>query len=322
MVRFLKKIVAISLALLVLSACSTTSKSQSTADPDAKHIGILQYVEHPSLSASREGFIDELAKEGYVDGQNIVIDYKNAQGDQSNLQAISEKLIRQNDLVLGIATTAAQSLASLSTETPILFTDVTDPISASLVKTMKQPGGIATGTSDMTPIKKQVELLQEVLPDIKTVGIMYTTSERNSEVQVEEAKKRFKQAGIKTIVKGISSTNDVQDTAKSLMSKSEALFIPTDNTIVSSINLVTALSKEMKIPVIGGSADVVEQGVLFTYGADYESLGRQTAKMAIKLLNGAKPSELPAEYPADVNVVVNKEMAKELGIDLSAITSK
>lgn len=172
----------------------------------------------------------------------------------------------------------------------------------------------------MAPIAKQVELLKEVLPNVKKVGIMYTTSERNSEVQVNQAKKLFKKAGIETVVKGISSTNDVQDTAKSLMSKSDALFIPTDNTIVSSINLVTELSKEMKVPVIGGSADVVEQGVLFTYGADYESLGRQTAKMAIQILKGKKPAEIPAEYPKAVKVVVNKKMAKLLGIDVSHIT--
>ena len=141
MKRFLKGLLALSAAVLVLSACSSTSESEKTADKDAKHIGILQYVEHPSLTASRKGFIDELKKEGYVNGKNIVIDYKNAQGDQSNLQSISEKLIRKNDLVLGIATTAAQSLASLSTDVPILFTDVTDPVSASLVKSMKHPGG-------------------------------------------------------------------------------------------------------------------------------------------------------------------------------------
>ncbi|MCS4487880.1 ABC transporter substrate-binding protein [Streptococcus sciuri] len=321
MKRFLKGLLVLIIAVAGLSACSSTSEREKTADRSAKHIGILQYVEHPSLSASRKGFIDELKKEGYVDGKNIVIDYKNAQGDQSNLQSISEKLIRKNDIVLGIATTAAQSLASLSTDVPIIFTDVTDPVSASLVKSMKYPGGIATGTSDMAPIAKQVTLLKKVIPNVKKVGIMYTTSERNSEVQVNQAKKLFKKAGIETVIKGISSTNDVQDTAKSLMSKCDVLFIPTDNTIVSSINLVTELSKEMKVPVIGGSADVVEQGVLFTYGADYESLGRQTAKMAIQILKGKKPSDVPSEYPKEVKVVVNKKIAKYLGIDVSQITN-
>lgn len=184
---------------------------------------------------------------------------------------------------------------------------------------MEKPGGNATGTSDMSPIAKQVELLQTVMPDVKKVGIMYTTNERNSEVQVKEAEAAFKKAGIETLTKGISSTNDVQDTAKSLMNQTEVLFIPTDNTIVSSITLITDLSKEMKIPVVGGSADVVSEGVLFSYGADYKALGRQTAKLAVKILEGEKPSDVPAEYPDTLKVVVNEEMAKTLGIDVSSI---
>ena len=315
MKRNMAAIMALMLAVLTLFGCSS---SKSTSD-DVVHIGILQYVEHQSLTAARKGFVDELKKEGYVDGDNIVIDYENAQGDQSNLQTISTNLIANNDLVLGIATPAAQTLANLSTNVPVLFTAVTDPVSAKLVDSMENPGGIATGTSDMSPISKQVELLQKVMPNVKKVGIMYTTNERNSEVQVEEAKEAFAKAGIEVITKGISSTNDVQDTAKSLMSQTEVLFIPTDNMIVSAISLITELSKETKIPVVGGSADVVEQGVLFTYGANYEALGRQTAKLAIRILEGEDVSDVAAEYPERLNVVTNDEMAETLGIDLSSI---
>ncbi|CBZ47311.1 ABC superfamily ATP binding cassette transporter substrate binding/membrane-spanning protein [Streptococcus gallolyticus subsp. gallolyticus ATCC BAA-2069] len=315
MKRNMAAIMALMLAVLTLFGCSS---SKSTSD-DVIHIGILQYVEHQSLTAARKGFVDELKKEGYVDGDNIVIDYENAQGDQSNLQTISTNLIANNDLVLGIATPAAQTLANLSTDVPVLFTAVTDPVSAKLVDSMENPGGIATGTSDMSPISKQVELLQKVMPNVKKVGIMYTTNERNSEVQVEEAKEAFAKAGIEVITKGISSTNDVQDTAKSLMSQTEVLFIPTDNMIVSAISLITELSKETKIPVVGGSADVVEQGVLFTYGANYEALGRQTAKLAIRILEGEDVSDVAAEYPETLNVVTNDEMAETLGIDLSSI---
>ncbi|MEX2784771.1 ABC transporter substrate-binding protein [Streptococcus sp. H49] len=319
MKRLMKTVCGLGLACLLLAACSQKSDSSKTAASDAKHIGILQYVEHESLTAARKGFIDELEQEGYVDGDNIVIDYENAQGDQANLQTISESLVQDNDLVLGIATPAAQALATASSDVPILFTAVTDPVSAKLVDSMEKPGSNVTGTSDLSPIDKQVELLQEVLPDVKKVGIMYTTNERNSEVQVEDAKKAFKAAGIETVVKGISSTNDVQDTAKSLMNQTEVLFIPTDNTIVSSISLITDLSKEMKVPVVGGSADVVESGVLFSYGADYEALGRQTAQLAVKILEGEEPDKIAAEYPDTLQVVVNDEMAETLGIDISAI---
>ncbi len=306
---------AVMLAALTLGGCS----SSKNANKDVVHIGILQYVEHPSLSAARKGFVAELKNEGYVDGKNLKLDYENAQGDQSNLQTISTNLLSNNDLVLGIATPAAQTLSNLSTDVPVLFTAVTDPVSAKLVKTMENPEGIATGTSDMSPISKQVELLQKVMPNVKKVGIMYTTNERNSEVQVEEAQKEFAKAGIDVLTKGISSTNDVQDTAKSLMSQTQVLFIPTDNMIVSAISLITELSKEMKVPVVGGSADIVEQGVLFTYGANYEALGRQTAKLAVRIIKGEDVSKVSAEYPKTLNVVANDDMAKTLGIDLTSI---
>jgi putative ABC transport system permease protein len=204
MKKCLATLMAVMLAALTLGGCS----SSKNANKDVVHIGILQYVEHPSLSAARKGFVAELKKEGYVDGKNLKLDYENAQGDQSNLQTISTNLLSNNDLVLGIATPAAQTLSNLSTDVPVLFTAVTDPVSAKLVDTMETPNGIATGTSDMSPISKQVELLQKVMPNVKKVGIMYTTNERNSEVQVEEAQKEFAKAGIDVLTKGISSTND------------------------------------------------------------------------------------------------------------------
>ena len=314
MKKIIISLVSLMVAMLALVGCATSNDSKEQV-----RIGILQYVEHDALSGARKGFIAELEEQGYVDGKNIRIDYQNAQGEQSNLQTIAEKLLSNNDLVLGIATPAAQALADLSTKTPILFTAVTDPVSAKLVASMEHVGGLATGTSDRSPVKKQVELLKKVLPNLKKVGIMYTTNERNSEVQVEEAEAVFKAAGIETITKGISSTNDVQDTTRSLMSQAEVLFIPADNTIVSAINLVTDLSKEMKVPVVGGAVDVVDDGVLFTYGADFEALGRQTAKLAIRIMNGEKVGDIPAEQPEVLNVVVNEEMAKSLDIDITPI---
>ena len=314
MKKTLLSLVSLAMALLLVAGCSSSKKSEKQV-----HIGILQYVEHESLTAARKGFENELKDQGYIDGKNIKIDYQNAQGDQSNLQTISTSLLSKNDLVLGIATPAAQSLVNLSTDTPILFTAITDPVSAKLVKSMDKVGGLATGTSDRVSAKKQVALLKKVMPNLKKVGIMYTTNERNSEIQVQEAEAAFKEAGIETVVKGISSTNDVQDTTKSLMSQTEALFIPADNTIVSAITLVTDLSKEMKVPVVGGSVDVVDDGVLFTYGADFEALGRQTAKMAIRIMNGEKVDDISAEDPETLKAVANKEMAQLLGIDISAI---
>ncbi|HHT7720959.1 TPA: ABC transporter substrate-binding protein [Streptococcus suis] len=317
--KLVKKLATISVAsmgLLTLAACSSSSEQASS---DVVKVGVLQYMEHESLTAAREGFVAELEANGYKEGEKLVLDYQNAQGDQANLQTISEQLIDGNDIVLAIATPSAQSLATVSTETPIVFTAVTDPLSADLVESIEKPGGLLTGTSDQAPIDKQVELLGQAVPDAKTVGILYTTSERNSEVQVEQAKELLEKAGYKVVVKGITSSNEVQDAATSLMKDVDALFIPTDNTVASTMTMIGELSVEHKVPVIGGSTDMVDEGGLLTYGTNYEALGRQTAKMAIKIIEGANVSETAVEYPETVSLHVNEEMAKKLGIDTSKL---
>ncbi|HEM6205005.1 TPA: ABC transporter substrate-binding protein [Streptococcus suis] len=317
--KLVKKLATISVAsigLLTLAACSSSSEQASS---DVVKVGVLQYMEHESLTAAREGFVAELEANGYKEGEKLVLDYQNAQGDQANLQTISEQLIDGNDIVLAIATPSAQSLATVSTETPIVFTAVTDPLSADLVESIEKPGGLLTGTSDQAPIDKQVELLGQAVPDAKTVGILYTTSERNSEVQVEQAKELLEKAGYKVVVKGITSSNEVQDAATSLMKDVDALFIPTDNTVASTMTMIGELSVEHKVPVIGGSTDMVDEGGLLTYGTNYEALGRQTAKMAIKIIEGANVSETAVEYPETVSLHVNEEMAQKLGIDTSKL---
>ncbi|CYV11229.1 ABC transporter substrate-binding protein [Streptococcus suis] len=317
--KLVKKLATISVAsmgLLTLAACSSSSEQASS---DVVKVGVLQYMEHESLTAAREGFVAELEANGYKEGEKLVLDYQNAQGDQAILQTISEKLIDGNDIVLAIATPSAQSLATVSAETPIVFTAVTDPLSADLVESIEKPGGLLTGTSDQAPIDKQVELLGQAVPDAKTVGILYTTSERNSEVQVEQAKELLEKAGYKVVVKGITSSNEVQDATTSLMKDVDALFIPTDNTVASTMTMIGELSVEHKVPVIGGSTDMVDEGGLLTYGTNYVALGRQTAKMAIKIIEGANVSETAVEYPETVSLHVNEEMAQKLGIDTSKL---
>ncbi|HEM6083749.1 TPA: ABC transporter substrate-binding protein [Streptococcus suis] len=318
--KLVKKLATVSLAsisALTLAACSSSSDQAST---ETVKVGVLQYMEHESLTAAREGFVAELEANGYKEGEKLVLDYQNAQGDQANLQTISEQLIGGNDIVLAIATPSAQSLATVSTETPIVFTAVTDPLSADLVESIEKPGGLLTGTSDQAPIDKQVELLGQAVPDAKTVGILYTTSERNSEVQVEQAKELLEKAGYKVVVKGITSTNEVQDATTSLMKYVDALFIPTDNTVASTMTMIGELSVEHKVPVIGGSTDMVDEGGLLTYGTNYEALGRQTAKMAIEIIEGADVSETAVEYPETVSLLVNEEMAQKLGIDTANLS--
>ncbi|WP_228099283.1 MULTISPECIES: ABC transporter substrate-binding protein [unclassified Granulicatella] len=313
-----KWILRVGLFISAISIVMACSSKQSEHDVKQK-IGILQYIEHNALDAVNRGFVEELKVLGYEDGKNIVIQQKNASGDQSNLQTIAEKMVSDNDVILAIATPAAQAVAAQSDSKPILFTAVTDPISAELVESMEKPGANVTGTSDQTSVNKQVALLKKLLPQVKKVGILYTTNERNSEIQSKLAKDVLEQAGYETILKGISHSNDVQDAARSILSQSDAVYITTDNVISSTINLVVEASLEKKVPVFGGSETDVKAGVLFSYGTNYDKLGRQTAHLAVKVLKGEKVENIPAEYPKDLDVLVNEETAKAFQIDTTTI---
>lgn len=311
----LKKLAGIGLTGLLLGACGNSTSTANNENEEVK-IGILQFMEHNSLNAAREGFVDELAKAGYQEDDNISIEVMNAQGDQANLQSMSEQLANNNDLMLGIATPAAQSLATVNKDKPILFTAVTDAVDAGLVSSNEKPGANLTGTSDMVPIEKQIELLLSIEPDAETVGIIYNSSEPNSEIQANLAIEALEAAGVTPKVSTVTTTNDVQQALTSLAKEVDALYIPTDNTLASTAATVGKIAKEYKLPVVTGSTDQVEAGALATYGINYEALGRQTAQMVIKILKEeSEPAELAVETSEQLELVVNEDMAEALDIN-------
>ena len=321
--RDMKKKVIIGLttitASLLLVACGNTS---GTGDSEAENvnIGILQYMEHDSLSKAREGFISELEEADYIEGENLTINYQNAQGDQANLQSMSESLIGENEVILSIATPAAQSLATVTQEDPILFTAVTDPVDAGLVADNEAPGGNVTGTSDMVPIEEQVALLLSLAKDAKTIGIIYNSSEPNSKIQADLAQEAIEAEGIEVKILTVTTTNDVQQVMTTLAQEVDAVYIPTDNTLASTMPTVGEIALEYKLPVVPGSAEMVEAGGLATYGINYEELGRQTAQMALKIIeDGADPAEMPVETSDNLELVINEEVAESLGIDPESI---
>lgn len=318
----LKKMIGLAAAGLVglgLAACGNGDTAAS--GEGTTNIGILQYMEHNSLSAAQEGFINELEEAGYVEGENLGLDQMNAQGDQANLQSMSEQLSQNNDLMLAIATPAAQSLATVDQETPILFTAVTDPEDAGLVQNAEQPGGNVTGTSDMVPIEEQIQLLLSIKPEAEKIGIIYNSSEPNSEIQANLAIAELEAAGVSSQVATVTTTNDVQQVLTSLAQDVEALYIPTDNTLASTAATVGEIAVEYQLPVVAGATDQVEAGGLATYGIDYEELGRQTARMAVNILEeGADPASMPVETSDHLELVVNEKMADALGIDPGSIT--
>ncbi|UKP50734.1 ABC transporter substrate-binding protein [Streptococcus pneumoniae] len=314
--------------LLVVGILLTSliSLHQLKADKkrDVFRIGISQFITHQSLDATREGFVDELAKQGYVEGENIEIDLQNAQGEQRNLKTISQQLAESSDVVLAIARPSAQSLANTTQTTPVIFSAVTDPVSAKLVESREHPGGNVTGTSDQSSdaISTQVNLIKKVLPKAKTIGILYTQSEPNSVVQKDEDKRLLKEKGFTVVEKTILDSNNVKAAAESLMAEVDMVFVPTDNIISSTMETVKQVSIKHKVPVFGGSTEMIAVGGLYNYGTNYEELGRQTARMLIRVLKGEKPENIAVELPEKLELHTNQEMADALGIDISKLEGK
>lgn len=301
----------------ILAGCG----GAETADNDETvNLGILQLMDHESLNATREGFLNVLEEAGYVEGENLNVDYQNAQLDQSNLQTMSERLSGQNDLILAIATPAAVSLANVDQETPILFTAITDPVDADLVESLDAPGGNLTGTTDAGPIKEQIDLLLSLITDPAQIGIIYNSSEPNSVIQGDQATELLEAAGVQVVLKTVSSTNEVQQAMESLAGDVQGIYIPTDNTLASTMGSVKQVAEANKLPVVAASTDQVKAGGLATYGIDYYELGRQTGEMALEIIEeGADPATMPVQSSEVLDLVVNEEVAEALSIDPKSI---
>lgn len=309
---------------ILLTSLISLHQLKADKKKDVFRIGISQFITHQSLDATREGFVDELAKQGYVEGKNIEIDLQNAQGEQRNLKTISQQLAESSDVVLAIATPSAQSLANTTQTTPVIFSAVTDPVSAKLVESREHPGGNVTGTSDQSSdaISTQINLIKKVLPKAKTIGILYTQSEPNSVVQKDEAKRLLEEKGFTVVEKTILDSNNVKAAAESLMAEVDMVFVPTDNIISSTMETVKQVSIKHKVPVFGGSTEMIAVGGLYNYGTNYEELGRQTARILIRVLKGEKPENIAVELPEKLELHTNQEMADALGIDISKLEGK
>ena len=309
---------------ILLTSLISLHQLKADKKKDVFRIGISQFITHQSLDATREGFVDELAKQGYVEGENIEIDLQNAQGEQRNLKTISQQLAESSDVVLAIATPSAQSLANTTQTTPVIFSAVTDPVNAKLVESREHPGGNVTGTSDQSSdaISTQINLIKKVLPKAKTIGILYTQSEPNSVVQKDEAKRLLEEKGFSVVEKTILDSNNVKAAAESLMTEVDMVFVPTDNIISSTMETVKQVSIKHKVPVFGGSTEMIAVGGLYNYGTNYEELGRQTARMLVRVLKGEKPENIAVELPEKLELHTNQEMADALGIDISKLEGK
>ncbi|MDM5205961.1 ABC transporter substrate-binding protein [Cytobacillus kochii] len=313
-------------SMLLLSACGSSGADEASGSGDNEKeqkvvkIGITQIVEHPSLDAAREGFMAALKDAGYEEGKNLELDYQNAQGDANNNMSIAQNLVTaDNDLILAIATASAQSVVQSTKDIPVLFTAITDPISADLVKDLDKPGANVTGTSDTHPdaIKNTIASIKKFVPEAKTVGIIYNDGEANSIVNVENAKKALEENGLEYALTAISTSSEVKQAAESLVDRSDVFYIPKDNTVVSALESVITVANKEKIPTFVGESDSVERGTFSSYGFEYHDLGYKTGEMAIEILNGKKPSDIPVGFPDNLELIVNKDAAEKHGVELT-----
>ena len=318
------KINKIFISFIVLLVCvlgyglySSNKGEEKNVEEKKVKVGVLQLLSHPALDQIYKGLEDGLAKEGYTVGKNLQLDLQNAQGDQSNLVSMGQKLVSDNnDLLVGITTPATLSLSNATKDKPIIMAGITYPVEAGLIKSENNPGNNITGVSDRTPIKQQLEVMKQILPKIKKVGILYTASEDNSVKQAQEAEKLAKELGLEVKVSTVANTNDIQQVTETLAAETDAIFVPIDNTIASAMATVVKVTDAKKVPVFPSSDTMVADGGLLGIGVDQYKIGIETAKVIAKVLKGADTKTMPVVLANEGVIYLNEAKAKQLGIEI------
>jgi len=306
----------------ILSGCgqsaTVSGKGESTSSA-VKNIGVVQIVQHDALDAANKGFVEGLKEKGFEEGKNIKIEQQNAQGEPANAQTIAKQFAdSKKDLIFAIATPSVQASYNSTKDIPIVFTAVTDPVKAEVAKAWKSSGTNVTGTSDKVPVDKQIELLKKLLPNAKTIGVIYNTSETNSVVQVDELKAAAQKEGLAVKEIGVTNVNEINQNLASALGQIDVLYTPTDNTVASGYPLVGKLCIEKNIPIIGAEEAVVTKGGLASIGIDYYKLGKEAGFKAAEVLNGKKPSEVEITTLSEMSFTINTDVVKKLNITLPA----
>lgn len=277
-------------------------------------VALTQIVEHPSLDAARHGILDELAAAGYTPGQNLKIDYQNAQGNPVTAAQIARKFVGDRpDVIVTITTPSAQAVVAATRELPVVFCSVSDPLGAKLVNNLAKPGGNVTGTSDLSPIAEQLDLIRELSPDVKKLGVIYNPGEANSVSLVALLKTQASGKGLQVIEATAPKSGDVLSAARQLAGKAEAIYIPLDNTVVSALEAVIKVGRDARIPVYSADTDSVGRGTVASLGFDYYDVGRQTGQQVVRILRGEKPGDIPVERVKKLNLYVNLQAAEAMG---------
>ncbi|MEG9546255.1 ABC transporter substrate-binding protein [Mannheimia sp. HC-2023] len=301
------------LLVAVLSAFSITAFSQDKI----QNVAITAIVDHPALDSIRKGVIEELEREGFVDGKNIKIDYQSAQGSTATAAQIARKFVGDKaDIIIPITTPSAQPVVAATRSIPIVFSGVTDPVAAKLVKSWEPSGTNVTGISDHKPIAPQVKLIQTLVPELKSVGYVYSAGEVNSTIVLEELKEEAKKQGFNVVPVAVQRSADIGTAARSLNGKVQAIYISEDNGVVSAYEALHKAALEAKIPVIASDRDTVERGALAAYAVNQYDIGVATGKSAARVLKGEKAGLIPTQEVSQLELSINTKTAKDLGINL------
>ena len=301
-------------------AADTAAESPKGGD-GSYTVGVVQMIENGAFNDMREGFIQELRDKGYTEDK-LKVDYKCAQGDASTLQTIAQNMADGDyDLIATIATPATQALVNLGTDKPVIFIAVSAPVAAGIMSDLNKPDKNATGTSNAIPVSDIFGLAKTLTPDAKTYGFIYTNSEVNSVDTISSAKKYCDENGLKYVEASVTNSSEVQQAAQSLVGKVDAIFVPNDSVVMDSFSAITEVSRDNKIPVYGSSATMVNAGAFATVAISDEGIGRISADMAVDVLGGKKPADIPCQVVPASDTVINKQTLDALGIELPSDVS-
>jgi putative ABC transport system substrate-binding protein len=303
------------IGLLSLMGCG----KREAGTPNTRSIHITQFVTHPGIDAVRIGFEEEMGKLGYREGENVRYDRTNANGDFAAAQAIARKISASNaDLVFVIATPSAQACAQAlrDTKTPMVFGSITDPVAAGLVKSIEKPGGMITGTTDVWPVEEQLRLLKQLVPNAKRLGVLHNPAEANSQASMKLVRDAVSKLELELIDVAVAATTEVAGAARSLIGRSDAIYIPADNTVIAALPAIVAVSEENRIPLMPGDTSNVEVGGFGTIGHDYRSIGAESARIADKILRGTPPGDIPVATSTVHQYYFNLRSANATGITI------
>jgi putative ABC transport system substrate-binding protein len=301
----------------ILLAVAATLALTLPAKAEDVTVAVTAIVEHPALDAVRKGVQDTLAAAGYKEGENLKFLFESAQGNPATAAQIARQFAGEDpNVIVPISTPSAQAVVSATHDIPVVFTAVSDPLGAQLVKDMDKPGSNVTGLSDMSPVAEHIGLIKEILPNVKSVGYLYNSGEANSVSLLAVLKQEAEKAGLTVVESAATKSAEVQGAARALVGRADVIYVPTDNTIISALEGAVAVAEESKLPLFTADTDSVSRGAIAALGFNYYDVGKQTGDIVVRILKGENPGDIAVKVAAGSDLVVNKTAAEKMGVTL------